>query len=123
MRCADAILKAFNKCERTAVRCSRVDSGAMERCLGEDSRGKIAKACDPTTGKIRSAIDKKCGAAGDLSIAFPGCGAGDVTTLATCLDEIVECQACLALNKADALSRDCDDFDDGVVNSSCGVAP
>ncbi len=40
-------------------------------------------------------------------------------SLATCLDRIVECQACLALNQAEALDRDCDWFDDGIANASC----
>jgi hypothetical protein len=47
---------------------------------------------------------------------------GGEATLAdfeVCIDTLVECQVCLALNEVDALNRDCDAFDDGVVNGSC----
>ncbi len=91
----------------------------IERATTAPPEGKVAKACDPVSGKIRSSIDKKCGPPVDISTAFPGCGTGDAATLAGCLDQIVECHVCLALNQADNLARDCDDFDDGVVNGSC----
>ncbi len=35
-------------------------------------------------------------------------------------DRLVECEVCQALNQADGLNRDCDLFDDGLSNSSCG---
>jgi hypothetical protein len=88
--------------------------------MGVDPKHKIAKACDPVSGTIQSKIDKKCVGKGvDLSDAFASCGTDDPGELAICLDRIVECQVCLALNEADALDRDCDDFDDEVINESC----
>ena len=84
-----------------------------------DDKGKIAKACDPTSGKIPSTIDKKCSSPVNTSTAFPVCETSDPLTLAACLDQKIECRVCLALNQADNLARDCDEFDDGVVNGSC----
>ncbi len=55
----------------------------------------------------------------DLSDAFPGCATDAAAALATCVDETVECRVCLALNRADDLARDCDLFDDGMLNASC----
>ncbi len=55
----------------------------------------------------------------DLSTAFPGCATENAAELAICLDEVVECRVCLAVNQADDLSVDCELFDDGLVNASC----
>jgi cysteine-rich repeat protein len=120
-KCQDAKLKEFNRCKKDGLKDERIQSSIdLESCMGRDSNGKIAKACAPASGTIRKKIDKKCAGKGvDLSDAFAGCDTDDPGDLATCLDEIVECQVCLALNEADALDRDCDDFDDDVINESC----
>ena len=39
--------------------------------------------------------------------------------LRACLDRLVECEVCLALNQVDEISRDCDELDDGMLNGSC----
>jgi hypothetical protein len=51
--------------------------------------------------------------------SFPGCATNDSEVLAACVDEIVECRVCRALNQADDLAVDCDLFDDGEANTSC----
>ncbi len=124
-KCQDAKLKEFNKCKKLGLK-SETTTGSLglQGCMGQDPKGKIAKACDPTTGKIKRSIDKKCGGvdfpgAFPEVVAIPGCGTNDPAILAACLDQIVECQVCLALNQADNLAQDCDEFDDGVVNGSC----
>jgi cysteine-rich repeat protein len=120
-KCQDAKLKEFNRCKKEGLKDESIQSFlGLQDCMGTDLKGKIAKACDPVSGTIRSKIDKKCvGKAVDLSDAFASCDTDDPGPLATCLDQIVECQVCLALNEADALDQDCDDFDDKVVNESC----
>ena len=116
-KCQSTKLKAFNKCKKFSLKLGADDSTDLEACmLGVENR-KIAKACGEK-GKIPITIGKKCVSV-DLLSAFPGCGTVDSTGLAFCLDEIVECQVCLALNQADALARDCDDFDDELANGSC----
>ena len=88
--------------------------------MGLDLKEKIAKACDPVTGKLRKNITKKCvDKLVDLSDAFPGCGTDVELDLAQCLDRAVECRVCVALNAADSLFVDCDLFDDGASNASC----
>ena len=119
-KCLDAKLKEFNKCKKNGLKDESIQTFAdLQSCMGADPKGKIAKACDPVSGKIRSAIDKKCGSPVDTSTAFSGCGTADAATLAACLDQIVECNVCVLLNQADNLARDCDDFDDGTTNGSC----
>ena len=69
--------------------------------------------------KLGGTVSKKCPVSIDLVAAVPGCSTSDPGVLGDCLDRLVECQVCLALNEADALSRDCDEFDDGAINGSC----
>jgi hypothetical protein len=117
-KCQDTKLKQFNKCKKSGLKDESIQSFLdLQDCMGQDPKGKIAKACDPVAGKIQQAIGK-CGTI-DLSDTFPGCDTDDPSTLATCLDQVVECQVCLALNRADSLERDCDQFDDGLLNGSC----
>jgi hypothetical protein len=43
------------------------------------------------------------------------------TDCGACIGDIVDCQACLAMNNSNNGTADCDMLDDGVVNSSCGA--
>ena len=124
LKCQQTKVGEFNKCKRDGLKGKSAppsadlpfdDADDLELCLGHDPKGKIEKFCDPAAGKIADpAIAKKCVGKGvDLSDAFPACGTDDPAALAVCLDRAVECNVCLALNIADDLDRDCDDFDDG----------
>jgi streptogramin lyase len=130
-KCPDAKLKEFNKCKKNGLGGKQAppetslpfdDPTDLERCMGYDSNNKIKKACETGLGK---AITEKCPSGSvQLSDAFGGgaCAAEAATgasELGTCLERLIECQVCLALNEADALSRDCDEFDDAAVNGSC----
>jgi hypothetical protein len=121
-QCQKAKLKAFNRCKKTGLRKDIVrDSTDLEACVGDDPRGAIARVCDPVIGKlVMRVLPRKCAANGvDLLSSFPGCAANDAEVLAACVDEIVECRVCRALNQADDLTVDCDLFDDGEANTSC----
>jgi hypothetical protein len=76
-KCQDAKLKVFNACKKSGL--SAKSSSRIVNPLGlagcfsgrgdsiaADVKGKVAKACDPGTGKIKTTIDKKCVA--DLTI-------------------------------------------------------
>ena len=123
-KCQDAKLKEFNRCKKEGLKDEIIQSSLdLQGCMGTDLKEQIAKACDPVSGTIRKKIDKKCAGKGvDLSDAFAGCDTDDPGELAICLDQIVKCRVCLALNEADALGRDCDDFDDEVVEQELPVA-
>ena len=120
-KCQSAKLKSFNACKKDGLKgkttliisAAQLESQCMDDAgMIPDAKGKIDKHCGT---KLDSTISKKCP---DTDI-FPGCGALDVAGLADCVDQIVECEVCRLLNAIDGLSRDCDEFDDGVVNASC----
>jgi hypothetical protein len=125
-----AKLKTFVSCKRAGMKLETILDGAglEEECMHDpgtggsgipDSKGKIEKA----RSKLRDTVDKKCILSEvQLDRAFPGecfwaLGAQEV---ADCIDERVECRVCLMLNQMDDLSVDCDEFDDGLLNVSCG---
>jgi hypothetical protein len=114
-KCQGAQIKGFRKCKKDGLE-GFGDATDLEGCIGDDPSGKIAGACHPTTGKIAATVlPNKCGGV-DLLGAFPGCGTADAATLAQCLDQLVACHVCEALNTTDGLGRDCDAF----AGASCG---
>ena len=132
-RCQHAVVKSVDQCQRSTLkefnRCKKSGLGDalfreavdLEGCVGEDSRGAVARACDAMSGKLAIRIlPKSCLSRGvDLSSAFPGCGEDEPADLAACVEETVACRVCVALNQADDLAVDCDLLDDGRENASC----
>jgi len=134
LKCYDTKLKEFNKCKKQGLKGSQDNqkvpdpakspfdqASDLEECLGFDPKGKILKDC---VTKLGQQISKKCTGQSTDQL-FPGCGQED---LATCVDRVAECRACLLLDVVDGLARDCDVFDDGNSNGSCvcdgdGVSP
>lgn len=136
-KCQSAVIKALEKCQATKLKefgaCKKnalkvkkepLPNGSQnadelqDACMADattgaipDGKGKIAKKCG--TG-ISDTLSKKCGA-GNVGDLIPGC---DPVT-AACLDALVECEVCRALNALDGLSRLCDDFDNGVLDGTC----
>jgi hypothetical protein len=115
-KCQDAKLSSFNACKKDGLKAKTITSAATleSECMNPDipdGKDKISKKCggDFDLGKACSTTDNDA--------LFPGC-APDVTK--ECLDEKIECEVCKALNELDGLNRNCDSFDDGVVNGSCG---
>ena len=116
-KCQSARLKEFSKCKKSGLKDDSIQSPLLlEGCMGEDPKGKITKSCN---AKLADTIGKKCtGLIPDdpNQPIFAGCLDED---LETCLNRIVRCRVCRGLNQADKLARHCDEFDEGVVNSSC----
>ena len=125
-KCEDAKLKGFNKCKKDGLKGGKADRlypGAddpfdggsdLALCMGFDTTGKIDRDCGE---KLDRTLTSHCSGT-DQATAFPGDCAG-APDLGACLDRLVECRVCLALNAADNLARDCDEFDDGLDNASC----
>ncbi|MFI5316326.1 MAG: PQQ-dependent sugar dehydrogenase [Myxococcota bacterium] len=124
--CQKSVLAALDGCQRTRraefLRCKKaglkaeslLQSSDLAACLDTDPKARIAKACDPATGKLAlKAIAKSCTAKSvDLTAAFPGCtglaGPADAPGLASCLAAAGSCRTCQLFNAADALGiSDC----------------
>jgi len=121
-RCMKSTIKEFNRCKKKGFRKAEIRTEVdLEECWGKDSRGVVARACDPVGGKLATRVlPKTCVSRDvDLSSAFPGCGTDDPAGLSMCVDQVIKCRTCAALNRADDLLLDCDFLDDGGVNSSC----
>ncbi|HYB98761.1 MAG TPA: hypothetical protein VEC57_06455 [Candidatus Limnocylindrales bacterium] len=136
-KCQQAVAKAAEKMSsvtwKTFVDCKKkvVEAGARRSediagCVGDeatpgsiaaDAKGKIERA----TAKMARSIERKCDAAGVTSEAFArgACGSLSGAALAACIERRVACRACQGINDVDALSVDCDAFDDGADNDSC----
>ncbi|TDJ08736.1 MAG: hypothetical protein E2O71_03900 [Deltaproteobacteria bacterium] len=129
-KCQDAKLKVFTSCKKDALKGGKsaapVESAQQlqDACLGTgaeampDPKGKIQKDC---VDKLGDTIDKKCISKKGvvLSDCFPLFDPNGGSTLQAFVDRIIECEACKAINQADALNRNCDLFDDGLLNLSC----
>ncbi len=119
-KCQATKWKEYNKCKKFKIKGKDTTQAEtaqelQDECLDDattggvpDGKGKIAKKCN-----FSSTISKKC-----PNNVFPGCP-GDTNALNACLDAVVECKFCQAINAIDGLNRNCDDFDDNVSNGSC----
>jgi len=119
-KCQDTKLKEFGKCKKAGLKEVSVhDHLTLAACMGKDPKGKIDKTC---IVKLNDKIDGTC-AGLDYATLFPGECAGEATLadFQACVEHRVECRVCLALNDADALDRNCDDFDDANLNASCSA--
>jgi hypothetical protein len=124
-KCQDAKLATYNSCKKGQLH-ARVDSAQalQDACLGSngtsesipDTKGKIGKRCGDGLGV---ALGKRCGTT-DNQALFPSWDPNR-STLAEFIDQKIECEVCKALNALDGLSRYCEEFDDGIVNASCGL--
>jgi hypothetical protein len=132
-KCQYAKLKSFYKCKKYGLKGGKLEKlypGAddpfdspddLESCMDFDlvpkAKDRVQRACDE---KLQEKIDEKCTSV-NYAVLFPGVckGATDPVALKECIDELVECRVCLALNEVDGLKNDCDLFDDGQANGSC----
>ena len=137
-KCQQALVKALYKCQ--ATKWKEYSSCKKNKLKGKDTSPattaqELQEAClqadpnDPLTGipDPKGKIAKKCDLSGEVSRkcpnlnVFPGCASpANAGALSDCLDTIVECKLCQALKTIDGLSLQCDLFDDGLANGSCG---
>jgi hypothetical protein len=89
---------------------------AIESSLTADARQVLART---TTALAQKAADACTGQS--LRTLFPGaCAASpDPGALAACATGSARCRFCQSLNASDAMTLDCDVFDDGAADGSC----
>lgn len=127
-RCQAALLLAFEKCKTAAMRSGATTPAELIACLGSDPRGAVAAAC---VSDFQTLLQKdgRCTATG-VTMAFVDSYSGvcpcadpfDGACLDRCLARPTTCAVCGAINQTDALGANCDVFDDGLNNGSCGSA-
>ena len=89
---------------------------AARNAIEVDHKSKIARA----EWKLTDKIGRTC--QGDLASLFPGTcsgGAGTTSDLAQCLSEAACCRGCKAAEGFGALTLGCEEFDNGLADSSC----
>lgn len=124
-KCVDTINKEYDKCAKLGLkgknRTSFVVAADIEACVAEDAKGKIAKTCSAVTGKLGSTVDKVC-AGVDFSTVFGTCPVPplDAAEAATCVEQSTRCSSCIGRTSVMGLTTDCDLYDDGLANLSCG---
>ena len=86
-------------------------------CVGADPKLKVSGAAT----KMTDTIGKNCDGV-TLADVFPGkCSdqAGSAAALSACLANAGDCRACIALREMDAITINCDTFDNGALDGSC----
>ena len=135
-KCQSTKLKTFLGCKKGGLKDGTiVDAASLQtECLDggiADPKGKIAKQCNDDgavsgkVDKIRATAAKKCADKGILlADAFAGsdcAAAGTEDDIRACLEVAVECDVCSSINAVDGTSVDCDLFDNGAADGSCGA--
>jgi hypothetical protein len=127
---AAAQWKSFNRCKKDALDAGAATAAAVAECvddagnaasLAADTGGKLQKIVDKLAYKIAKACDEPAVTA--AAFADGDCSATSGAGLAACVGEHVSCRVCQTINDVDALEADCDGFDDGADNDSCGCSP
>jgi hypothetical protein len=116
-----ARLGAFNACKKAGLKAGAItDAASLAACWGVDPDGKIAAAA----AKFGVAAAARC-AGVDVGAAFPGeCAGESPAGLPGCVDGRVNCDACRAVDAADAITAVCPHvFVDGVARTYCGDRP
>jgi hypothetical protein len=110
-------LKEFGRCKKSALVTATAGT-AIANCanaIQAPANSKVQKALT----KLNDALTKKC-AGVTLTDVFPGnCPAPTQAAFSDCVDQKVECAACVMLALQDDLLLDCDTIDDGSTDFSC----
>jgi len=122
-------LKIFAGCSRKLLKAGLVDDATLAACVDDVAEpASVAASASQPGGKVADAaaklaatLAKKCGGL-DLTAVLPGaCAAATPTALGTCVQAEVACRVCRMVGRANQLDVDCDAFDDGTANASCGL--
>src|SRR5262245_46148896 len=114
----DTELKAFRSCIKDAA--PLANQAAVDACITTGVNDP--KAQTTVQPKLQDDMDAQCAAfppAGTEDGACAGCS--DAASCATCIGNIVDCQACLAMKNSNNGNANCDMLDDGLANGSCGA--
>lgn len=116
-------MKQLRKCKKDKMKLGAVvDEASLEaQCMTPTIPDPVLKI-QGKRQKLLDDVNANCGTT-SIPARFPGVcsSSGSTAALGACIEARVECRVCEALNAADGTNRNCDEFDDGVVNGSCGL--
>lgn len=118
----DAIWQEIRAAKTDALKGRGTDAVVSNEQLGEyiqemlSTSPSVKRATDRLDARIRGA----CGQVENLA-TIPGCDVASAGAVAACVSRAARCRACQLLLEADPrLTIDCDAFDNGVLDLSCG---
>lgn len=114
-------LSAFSKCLVRGLKSGTiVDSEDIGGCIGI-AGGSITPSAGKALDKLAGEVTSDCSGQ-DIEETFAGAcqASADTSTLTACLQRSVECRMCRTVTGIHGLDFDCDVFDDGISNASCG---
>ncbi|MGH7790067.1 MAG: hypothetical protein ACRERC_24580, partial [Candidatus Binatia bacterium] len=120
------IMKAQRKCKKDAMKLLTVtDEATLTATCSTYAQINASGKPGAKLAKLSADVAAACVAPVVIATQFPGSCSGSATpaALGTCLEGKTRCRACETLNEADGASADCDLFDDGLANASCGGCP
>jgi hypothetical protein len=121
-----AELKGFKTCATKGLRDRNApftSAAELETCIDD---AKLAEKGDKAEAKLVTMIGKKCTdktVDWDTVVGGACASEADPTAYAACIRTAANCTACLAINGGYGLSIDCDTYDDGAANATCGGGP
>ena len=116
-------LKEFNSCKKRDLASGAILSGpALGGCLADlhDLNTKAGQKVAKAIGRIDRAANGSCSAVSSSTYLPGDCAGLSGATLSACVDALVECRACVMLTVTDDILFDCDLFDNGAIDLSCG---
>ena len=114
----DFMLKSFRGCAKDLGAINSI--GDLNGCVATALANAKSSNFVPT--KVASDMDKKCDFSGGAPSGMDDGACSSCTDGATCgacLENIIQCQACKAINNMTGGSANCDTLDDGLANGSC----
>jgi hypothetical protein len=120
-------LKTFERCASLRLEHGSTDPTTLTGCANDPTEARSIAAAVQPGGKIAIAAAKLVATAAkqcsgvNVAARFPNaCAAASASTLGGCVEARVACRVCRLLTWGVRLAVDCDAFDDGVENASCG---
>ena len=120
---AAAIAGAHQRCLVRGLQSGAItDAGSFAAVCGSRAAVEAGDRAPAILARLADRVADACSGR-DLAHVFDGLDPSchvSTEALAACIERAAACRTCLALNATHGVARDCDAFDDGANNASCG---
>ena len=116
------IIKAHRSCVKNGMKSGAIsDATTLDATCGTFNQIDAGGKAGAKLSKLGADVSAACASLAPATVAPGECAAsGSAAALGTCLQARTRCRACETLNTADGQDIDCDTFDNGLADSSCG---